>query len=114
MQRMDRETLEHLLKEHEDVLVVNVLPRQLYEEGHIPGTLNIPLQEPGFVERVRENTTGPEQQIVTYCAGPACDASRRAAEVLREAGFHHVHAYEGGMEEWRAQGKPIVAGAAAL
>lgn len=42
-------------------------------------------------------------EIVVYCGGPKCPQSRMAAEKLVKFGYINVHAYEGGLEEWRAE-----------
>jgi rhodanese-related sulfurtransferase len=41
------------------------------------------------------------RDVVTYCACPNDEASIRAAEVLRDAGFKHVKVLKGGWVVWR-------------
>jgi CBS domain-containing protein/rhodanese-related sulfurtransferase len=85
----------------EELLVVDVLPKENFERRHIPGAVHIPLQgNPNFVRDVERRAKSKDQRIVVYCAGVSCDLSRRAAQLLNDAGFTDVHAYEGGAEDW--------------
>ena len=59
-------------------------------------------------EAVRRSTLAKDASIVVYCAGPACPASRQAAEKLAAFGYTRVEAYEGGLEEWKQAGFGIV------
>jgi rhodanese-related sulfurtransferase len=84
------------------VQVVNVLAPEGYALGVIKGSLKIPLAE---LSR-RSAELDKSKDIVTYCAGPTCDASRKAAELLAAKGFT-VSAYEGGAQEWKESGLPL-------
>ena len=42
-----------------------------------------------------------ERDVVTYCACPNDEASVRAAQILREAGFKRVYVLKGGWVLWR-------------
>ena len=41
-----------------------------------------------------------DQEVVTYCACPADEASIRAAQVLQSAGFKRVRVLKGGWQAW--------------
>lgn len=91
------------------VQVVNVL--EAPEAGRlrrIAHSRHIPLSE--LEARLGELDRG--RDVVVYCKDSACAASRRAARLLAEQGFH-VRAYEGGIEEWVAAGLPTDADASA-
>ena len=61
------------------------LPEE-YARGHLPGALNIPVQE--LDRRVAE--VGPtDGELVVYCRSG--HRSSRAAEILRQHGFSKVH-----------------------
>jgi rhodanese-related sulfurtransferase len=112
--KIAREDLERIIERDEDMLMIDVLPHERYLEKHIPGSISIPLEEPGFVSRVEREVVGREEPIVVYCAGGSCNASREAAHALEAAGFTNVRAFEGGILEWEESGRPLVTGAAAL
>ncbi|MYL23404.1 rhodanese-like domain-containing protein [Vreelandella massiliensis] len=86
--------------EHEDFVLINVLPREVFNEQHIRTSINIPVQDDDFVKKVEDVAGSKDRKIVVYCANFECDASPKAAEKLEEAGFTQVYDYEGGTEDW--------------
>lgn len=85
-----------------EATIVDVLPRESFERGHIPGSIHLPLPE--IRERAAEILPGHDAEVVVYCAGPDCDASEMATERLRELGWRRAVHYPGGLEEWQAEG----------
>ena len=83
----------------------NVLTDDYFKGEMIPGSRRVPL------DRVGREAAGlrSDAEIVVYCAGPKCPQSRMAAEKLLTLGFERVRAYEGGLEEWKADGHPVEA-----
>jgi rhodanese-related sulfurtransferase len=106
IQTISREELKRKLEQGDNVEIVDVLPPETYAQGVIKGSLKIPLKE---LEK-RYEELDAKQEIVTYCAGPSCSASRQAAEYLAKKGFQ-VRAYEGGLEKWKEAGLPLEVGA---
>jgi rhodanese-related sulfurtransferase/DNA-binding transcriptional ArsR family regulator len=84
------------------VTVIDVRPVEEYESGHLPGALNIPLNE---LERDL-HSLGPDMQIVAYCRGPHCVLAYDAVVRLREQGMN-ARRLEGGLPEWQLQGLPV-------
>jgi rhodanese-related sulfurtransferase len=83
----------------------NVLTGEYFKGEMIPGSLHVPLDQVG---REAARLGLPKAaEIVVYCAGPHCPASRQAAEKLGALGFSSVRAYEGGLEEWKASGRAL-------
>jgi rhodanese-related sulfurtransferase len=91
--------------QHEDFVLVNVLPHDAFEKRHIRTSINIPVKNDDFVERVEQVAGGKNRKIVVYCANFDCDASPSAARKLEDAGFTQVYDYEGGTEDWFEQKK---------
>ena len=85
------------------LLVLNILDPELYQDCHIPGSINVPLDE--LEDYARELDSNCE--IVVYCSNYLCTASKYAAELLQKLGFKQVYAYEAGMAEWRQRGLPV-------
>jgi len=50
------------------VAVLDVLSREAYTAGHLPGAINIPVVE--LRERVPVELADHDQAIVVYCGGP--------------------------------------------
>jgi len=101
MKTIDYNQLKKMIDAEEDFLLINVLPAQSFKEAHIPGSINIPLEEADFEAQVEEVADDKNKKIVTYCASFDCHASRNAAEKLEKNGFTNVLAYEGGIKEWQ-------------
>jgi len=87
------------------VTVIDVRPEEEYRQGHLPGAINIPLQE---LEKQLEQLD-PGRQVVAYCRGPHCVLAFDAVQALRERGYEALR-LEGGLPEWRLLGLPVEAG----
>lgn len=85
------------------VTLLDVRPRQEFALGHLPGALNIPLDE--LDRHLSELPEGRE--IVAYCRGPYCVLSFEAVASLRARGYH-VRRLEDGFPEWKAAGLEVV------
>lgn len=93
------------------VHLVNVLGRDTFNQKHIPGSFNMPVDADSFVENM-ETRVPRDELVVVYCASQECDASTKAASQLTEAGFENVYDFEGGVAEWEAAGRELVGSAA--
>lgn len=89
--------LKNKMSRDRNLTVINALDRETYNDCHIIGTINIPLDE--LKNKVKDWDRNKE--IITYCASEDCPVSREAYEVLVSMGFKNVSAYEGGMREWK-------------
>ena len=104
METIDRDELKRMNEtNHEDFVLINVLPREEFNEKHIRTSINIPVDSDDFAEKVESVAGGKDRKIVVYCANFDCDASPTAARKLEEAGFDKVYDYEGGTEDWFEQ-----------
>lgn len=89
------------------VILIDTRPRAEFINGHIPTSHN-PNGQPADVVRAVEALVGGDKgkELVLYCNGPFCQASRRMADHLLEAGFTNVRRYQLGMPIWKALGGP--------
>ncbi len=92
----------------EKLVLLEALPREYYEEAHLPGALNLPLDE--LEELAPRLVPDREAQIVVYCKDEACRNSELAARRLRRLGYTNVRDYVGGKAEWIAAGLPVERG----
>ncbi len=95
-----------------DATVINVLPESYFRKEHIPGSINIPHEQPDFVDQVGRHVNNKDDTIIVYCGSEACDASPKAAQKLENAGYRHVYDFEGGMEAWKQAGEAVESAAA--
>ncbi len=84
------------------VTVLDVRPPEEYSAGHLPGAINIPLEE---LER-HLGELNPSREIVAYCRGPHCVLAFDAVEQLRSQGLD-ARRLDGGLPEWRLEGLPV-------
>jgi len=84
------------------VTVLDVRPPEEYAAGHVPGAVNIPLQE--LEQRLGE--LGKDQEVVAYCRGPHCVLAFDAVARLREKGMK-ARRMEDGYPEWKIAGLPV-------
>ena len=88
------------------LVLLDVRERDAYEDGHIPGARHLPR---GQLElRVNKELPDPTAHILVACE--IGQISTLAAATLRELGFMHATALDGGMKQWREQGLPVTAG----
>ena len=48
--------------------IVNVMPKATYDDGHIPGSINLPIAE--IAAQARRVIPDLAQEIAIYCMGP--------------------------------------------
>lgn len=80
-----------------------------FDAGHLPNAHVVdgaPEARLAVVDKLANgNKAAP---LVLYCNGPHCQASRRFATALTEAGYSNVRRYQLGIPVWRALGEPLV------
>lgn len=84
----------------EGLVVIDSRSRESWEQGHLPGAVHLPTAEiaaraPGLVR--------PDATVVTYCWGPGCNGSTRAALAFARLGYR-VKEMIGGYEYWVREG----------
>lgn len=108
-------------------LYVDVRSEPEFEQGHVPGALNVPLlhfgpggmtPNPEFM-RVMQDAFGKQEKLVIGCRSGG--RSRRAAELLQQAGFSELADLSPGWEGsrdpfgrvtpgWSRRGLPVETG----
>ena len=88
------------------VTVLDVRPPEEFAAGHVPGALNIPIDQ--LETRLRE--LPKRREVIAYCRGPFCLMSFDAVQLLRKKGIK-ARRLEDGMPEWRVAGLPVEEGA---
>ena len=84
------------------VTVLDVRPSEEFAAGHVPGAINVPLNElEAYLDKI-----GTKQEIVAYCRGPHCVLAFDAVAKAREKGLK-ARRLEDGFPEWKTAGLPV-------
>ena len=90
------------------VVLVEALGAAYFTDAHLPGAVNIPLNQ---VDRLATRLLPDlDAEIIVYCSG-TCRNSAAAARRLEDLGYRRVGVYPGGKEEWVEHGLPVERGA---
>jgi thiosulfate/3-mercaptopyruvate sulfurtransferase len=106
----------------DETVVVDTREPGEYEEGHIPGAVQLDWRElvdaetrglkpePALRQLLAERGIAPDRPVLLYC-----NTARRISHtylVLRHLGYEDLSFYEGSLTEWEAEGGEIVVGEA--
>lgn len=83
----------------DEVLLIDVRPRQEYEAGHLPQAISLPSDE--VEKRLDELPT--DKLIVAYCRGPYCVIADNVVAFLSQHGLR-AHRLDEGVAEWQLAG----------
>ncbi|MBN2909585.1 metalloregulator ArsR/SmtB family transcription factor [Polycladomyces sp. WAk] len=82
--------------QNEDLVLIDVRPREEYEFAHIPGALSIPVKElEQHLSRLPR-----DKKIVAYCRGRYCVYAAEAVQRFRSHGIEAIR-LEDGVREWK-------------
>jgi rhodanese-related sulfurtransferase len=87
------------------LILINVLDKDLYDDCHIKGSINIPFED---VEGYLQHKKGDDVELIFYCSNRRCTASHSAAKKAIELGFSDVLVYVEGTAGWYQAGLPVV------
>jgi rhodanese-related sulfurtransferase len=93
-----------LAKGRTDFVLIDARSPEDYATGHLPGAVNLP------VRRITADAAVDLRRdcvYVTYCWGPGCNGSTKAAARLAALGFR-VKEMIGGVEWWLRDGYDLV------
>ena len=104
MESISREELKEKMDRGDNFVLVDTLAEMYYRHSHLPGAINVPVDE--LKERAPELVPDREAEIIIYCMDPPCQASEEGARVLEAMGYPHVRDYVGGKQDWIEHGLP--------
>ena len=82
-----------ILKTNSNAVLLDVRSSQEYIEGHIRGSINIPVYD---IEKQAKNKLNKDSIIIVYCS--AGIRSKRAIQILEKLGYENLYNVEGGIE----------------
>ncbi len=91
---------------HENAVIMDVRTPVEYEMSHIPGAVNVNVQDESFEGMVV--ALDPNKTYIVHCTkNPANGRSNRALEKLQRLGFKHLYSLEGGYVAWKDAELPL-------
>lgn len=98
---IETEDLLRLLQD-DDIVLVDVRPKEEFDQGHVANAVSIPLDE------IEEHLPKLSKQkpIVVYCRGKLCILADEAVELFIKNGYQATRT-EDGMTEWHHKGMPV-------
>lgn len=79
-----------------NIILLDVRPEQEFKAGHIPGSINIPIDQ--LLVRIGE--LKKSKRYIAYCRGPFCVFADDAVQLLTRKGFK-VNRLEEGYPDWK-------------
>lgn len=102
---ISREELQAALAERDEVVLVETLRTEHFEQGHLPGAVH--LHPDDVAQRAAEVLHDRDAFVVTYCSNAACRNSAAVAAHLAKLGYTNVRRYEAGKQDWQDAGLPL-------
>ena len=87
----------------ENVQLIDVRTQDEYNSGHIEGAKNIVYLSDDWSEDIAK--LDKDNPVYVYCAKGG--RSAKCAALLAEAGFKKVYDLQGGITQWKHEGKPL-------
>lgn len=100
MQTIEKDELKQKIDRGEPFALVDVLPPEEYNDYHLPGAINVPLND-DFAANVQQALPDKRQEIVVYCKDESCSASSKAARQMEQLGYQRMVHYAAGKKDWR-------------
>ena len=95
-QNIDAQQFKNKTEHAENTLILDVRTPQEYHEGHIPGAVNINIQDPAFMDKLDE--LKDDKTYLVYCRSGV--RSAKACQMMGSQGFNDLYNLEGGILEW--------------
>ena len=93
------------MRDRGDVVILDVRTAREYAEGHIPGAVNVDVNDTKtFDEKVKALDKG--KKYVVHCA-KGVRSDRAARRLSGQFEFKNLYDFSGGMEAWKKAGKPV-------
>lgn len=91
---IDYENAKVILKNDKEAILLDVRSPQEYKEGHLEGSINIPLYD---LSKKSENTIkNKECTIIVYCQSG--NRSKKAIDILSNKGYENLYNIKGGLD----------------
>jgi rhodanese-related sulfurtransferase len=103
---IDVGTAVDFIAKHEDAVILDVRRPNEFEESHILGSLNVPVQEASFKVMVANLDT--DKKYIVHCTKNIIfGRTDRALRTMEKLGFKNLYSLKGGYNAWRDAKLPL-------
>ena len=88
-----------------NAMFIDVRDKHWFDEGHIPGAVNIPFSR--FNDSNLAKVASKDQEVVFYCYGITCELSNKASNRALSWGYDKVYYFMKGYPGWLDAGYPV-------
>lgn len=85
--------LQEIMKKNKNAILLDVRSKQEFQEGHLEGSINIPLYE---IDKQLYKLPDKQCTIIIYCASG--HRSKQAKEKLEKLGYENVYNLKNGLD----------------
>ena len=96
--QVSQEQAVQIMQEQTGYIIIDVRTEEEYDEGHIPGAVNLPLDNIGTV--APPQLPDKDQLILVYCRSGR--RSKQAAQKLADQGYTNIVEF-GGINTWEGE-----------
>ncbi len=101
-----------VLPKPDGVMIIDARPARKYDESHIPTAVNIPDL---MAEKMTDKLPADKNTLlIYYCGGVECMLSHKSAFKAQALGYTNIKVYAEGDPDWKAAGKMMSIGLAAV
>ncbi len=101
---IDAKTFYDIMQKEKDIIILDVrTPMEYKQDGHIPNSILIPVQE--LPKNVNQLEKFKNKKILVYCRSG--NRSSVASRFLEQVGFKKVYNLKSGIMEWKRLNLPI-------
>ena len=103
---IDVNAANQFVTEHEDAVILDVRKPIEFEESHIAGSVNVPVQDDSFEDMVA--TLDPNKKYIVHCTkNIVFGRTDRALMTMENMGFKHLYSLKGGYVAWKDANLPL-------
>ncbi len=102
--KITAEELYNKLSQKTDLIIIDTLPKELFDKRHLPGAQNACVFQVVFPSEVKAIVPDRDREVVLYGSSEASQDSITAAEKLVRLGYSKVYALTGGLAAWKQAG----------
>ena len=89
----------------ESAVFVDGRTATVFKRGHIPGAINIPVEE--VAKRLSALPNDKDVQLIVYCGSASCPLSYHLLKQLQRYNYTNIQIFQRGIEGWLRFGYPL-------